>query len=243
METRNTAYGTLFIGENTELFAEAAKHINTVSAKTHHVTIGLSGGNSPKLFFRWMVETDALDEQARERVLWLTSDERFVARTHEESNFGNADKELFNPLEIPESRRLNWPTQVDPHSAPIVFNRKWDERFGAERCFDLCFLGMGDDGHTASLFPGSPLLGMDIYENFTCVNVPDKGWRLTITPAGLKRCRKIVVMVHGKGKAERLKAVLEGAYNPDLMPIQILRDCAEQTVWLVDNEAASLLSQ
>jgi 6-phosphogluconolactonase len=241
METRETAYGTLTIGSETELFKKAAELINRSAQGGHRSRIGISGGNSPKVFYRWLVENNALTEDVIENALWSASDERFVPRNDPESNFGNCDKLLLDPLNIPEERRLNWPTQVDPHSAPIVFNRKWNERFGADRGFSICFLGMGEDGHTASIFPRSPILGTPIHENFTCVQVPEKGWRLTITPLGLTHCKQIVVMIHGKSKAKRLKAVLEGDGSIEDMPIKLLKEHADKTIWLVDTEAASLL--
>ena len=111
-----------------------------------------------------------------------------------------------------------------------------------EAGFDLCLLGMGDDGHTASLFPLSPLIESGVEESFASVGVTGKGWRLTITPAGLQRCSQIVVSVQGSGKAAALKKALEGPFEPYKIPIQLLRHAAERVIWLLDEAAAAELS-
>lgn len=236
----DTQYGKFIIGDRESLFGHIQAFISAevpadgMSAKV----IGLTGGSTPKAFYRWMIENER-DCKGWERLYWSVTDERMVSLEDDESNFGNADRMMLQPMGISEGRKLPWPVQVDPHSASSVLNRRWIDSFGANKSFDLCFLGMGDDGHTASIFPGSPLLGAKISEYFTCVDVPGKGWRLTVTEAGLARSEKIVVLVTGKGKAERLKAVIDepkGSY-----PIQVLAEISDKVVWLVDNEAASQL--
>lgn len=234
----DTQYGKIIIEDREELFGHIQAFIaETVPAEGNlSKVIGLTGGSTPKAFYRWMIENQR-ECSGWDRLHWSVSDERMVALEDEESNFGNADRMLLQPMGINDSQKLPWPVQVDPHSASSVFNRRWEDTFGSEKAFDLCFLGMGDDGHTASLFPGSPLLGAQIKDSFTCVDVPDKGWRLTITEAGLARCEQIVVLVTGAAKAQRLKAVLnepQGSY-----PIQILASMASRVVWLVDREAAA----
>ena len=98
---------------------------------------------------------------------------------------------------------------------------------------------MGDDGHTASIFPGSPLLKKGEHRLFAAIEVPGKGWRLTITPAGLRGCGLIVVMALGLPKAAMLKRVQAGPYDPAKTPVQILRECRDRVVWLVDSAAVS----
>jgi 6-phosphogluconolactonase len=237
----DTQYGKIIIEDREQLFA----HIQAFISESVPVgggpsrVVGLTGGSTPKAFYRWMIENKH-DCNGWDRLHWSVTDERMVALEDDESNFGNADRLMLEPMGIADSLKMPWPVQVDPHSASSVLNRRWTEMFGFEKAFDLCFLGMGDDGHTASIFPGSPLLGADIGESFTCVDVPGKGWRLTITEAGLQRCERIVVLVTGAAKAQRLKAVLnepQGSY-----PIQILSKMAAKVVWLVDREAAAELS-
>lgn len=238
LDTRN---GTLVIGARDRLFERAAELMEQAGREKRVFSIALTGGSTPKAFYRWAVEGDHVPGIARTRAVWTVSDERMVPLESGESNFGNADRMLLTPLGVEARNKFPWPVEVDAHSAVVVFNRKWTDRFGGETGFDLCFLGMGDDGHTASIFPGSPLLEWDAEENFTCVDVPDKGWRLTITATGLSRCRMIVVMVTGKGKAAVLREVMEGGGSEEY-PVQILSRFRERTIWLADEEAAGELS-
>jgi 6-phosphogluconolactonase len=106
--------------------------------------------------------------------------------------------------------------------------------------FDLCFLGMGADCHTASLFPGSPLLSDSVEESFAAVEPSGKGWRLTITPLGLRRCGRVVVIVTGEGKAAAVREVFHGSENTQVCPIQALKDLPDKVIWLMDPSAAKL---
>ena len=98
---------------------------------------------------------------------------------------------------------------------------------------------MGDDAHTASLFPGTPLLRNEGGELFAAQEVPGKGWRLTITPAGLRACGQIVVLALGANKAPALARVLHGPDDVLNTPSQILKTCADRVLWLVDEPAAA----
>jgi 6-phosphogluconolactonase len=157
----------------------------------------------------------------------------------EDSNFGNADRMFLSPMEIADGHKCPWPVMVDHHSAAIAFEQNWSDKFGVDVAFNLCFLGMGDDGHTASIFPKSPLLGIDSKSFFSSVEVPGKGWRLTATPHGLSSSSEIIILVTGAKKAERLKSVMTEPYGS--YPVQILKNCFEKVTWLVDDEAAKLI--
>jgi 6-phosphogluconolactonase len=85
------------------------------------------------------------------------------------------------------------------------------------------------------------LLGAGLQDNFTAIEWPGRGWRLTITEAGLARCARIVVVANGSNKAAVLTAILRGPYEPKKLPSQILRACASRVTWLVDEAAAASL--
>lgn len=234
-----TPYGTLEVMDGEAIFAATAGRIESVAAEGSTRTVGLTGGSTPKAFYAWAREARPFSAKALKRLRWYASDERMVPLESEESNFGVADRGLLTPLGVGEQNKFPWPTMVDPHSAAGSFNMRWAERHGPGTGFDLCLLGMGDDGHTASIFPGSPLLDTPIADSFTCVDVPGKGWRLTITRAGLALCREIVITVTGARKAGVLKAVLEG--EPGAFPVQLLAEHRERVTWLVDPAAAAQL--
>ncbi len=223
-----------------DIFRATVRFIEDAVADGENRSIGLTGGSTPKAFYAWAAENRPFSASVMSEALWYTSDERMVPLESEESNFGVADRGMLTPLGITAEKKCPWEVGVDPHSAANVVNSRWNERHGAHSAFDLCLLGMGDDGHTASIFPGSPLLHTPIPELFTCVDVPGKGWRLTISRNGLNRCRKIVITVTGANKANVLKAVFEGA--DDQYPVQILKDVQERVTWLLDKDAAAGLS-
>jgi 6-phosphogluconolactonase len=241
VKEHKTACGTLKIGSLEDIFRQVID-ILEVTAATYGdpFSIGLTGGSTPKAFYEWAVKRKAISQTVLSQAMWSVSDERMVSPDDPESNFGNADRMLLTPLGVPDHRKLNWPMMLDPHSVALMVERRWQERFGHGKTFDLCFLGMGDDGHTASIFPGSPMLGAIAPGTlFASVDVPGKGWRISITPDGLNASGKVVVMVTGSAKAERLKEVLQG--EPDRYPVQLLSRFPEKVEWLIDEDAAALL--
>jgi len=171
------------------------------------------------------------------------ADERHVPASEDDSNWGNAWRGWLCAVNPPPDRRLPWPTDLDPHAAAELYSGVFGERFGdARRTYDLCLLGMGDDLHTASLFPRCPLLGADDPRSFAAVQWPGKGWRLTLTEAGLRRCGEVVVLVTGAKKADVLREALYGAFDPQNRPVQVLAGLKDRVTWLIDPAAAEKLA-
>ena len=106
--------------------------------------------------------------------------------------------------------------------------------------FDLVLLGMGDDGHTASLFPYTKSMHT---AHWVAGHYVHKlaAWRITLTPAALNAAANVIFLVSGAGKAERLRQVITGPYQPDILPAQLIRPTDGHLLWMVDTEAASLL--
>jgi len=233
-------YGTLQVGTLDETFRLMVDILRVAqTGKNSPITVGLSGGSTPKAFYQWAVREKALPDAVVKNCLWLTSDERCVPLASDDSNFGNADRLLLTPLGVPEKAKGPWPVELPPVDCAAAFNALWNLLQGAQKGFDVCFLGMGDDGHTASLFPGCPLIGSGLADNFAAVEWPGRGWRLTITEAGLARCARVVVLANGANKASVLKAILRGPYDPKKLPSQIHRAYASRVTWLVDEAAAA----
>ncbi len=241
MKTGKTPYGSVVVGEEEELFRLALE-----LAEDHcgHGTVpkpslAMAGGSTPKAFFDFCREHNAIPKQFVDHGVWYTSDERMVPISSDESNFGNLDRLLLRHYEIKEENKYPWPTDMSPAEAAHVFNDMWNKQRGPAECFDVCFLGIGDDCHTASLFPHSPLLASQVKENFASVEVPGRGSRLTVTPHGFSRCGIIVVMAMGESKAVPLLSIFSSISQPDLRPAQLLSHYSEKVTWLLDSAAAA----
>lgn len=246
MKELSSSYGRVFIGTKEDCFRTAvfvAEGQRGQMPPRKHFTWALTGGSTPKEWYQWCVAKDALSPTTVATTHWFVSDERYVRPDSFESNFGNADRLLLKPLGIPADRKHPWSTNIAPGMAAVEFGRTNAQWFGRDRTFDVCFVGMGDDAHTLSLFPGSPLLRDDGGSYFAAIDVPEKGWRLTLTPSGLKACGLVVVMVLGESKAEALHRVLAGEYDSKSAPAQVMKSLREKVVWLVDEAAAAKFVQ
>ncbi len=242
MKELATSYGRVFIGTKedgfrTAVFLAAAQRGKNTGRP--YFTWALTGGTTPAEWYRWCVAQQALPPPLLAGTQWFTSDERHVPLDSPDSNFGNAARQLLAPLAVPAAKMHPWPVALPAPDAANEFARQSAAWFQPGKAFDLCFLGLGPEGHTASFFPGSPLLESDGGAFFAAVNVPGKGWRLTITPTGLRACGLIVVIVSGAAKAEAMHRVLAGPYDPETVPAQILKSCSSQVVWLLDEAAAA----
>lgn len=242
MKELSSSYGRVLIGSPDDCFRTAvflAEGQRGRQPRRRHFTCALSGGGTPQTWYRWCVAQAAWSPGLLATAHWFVSDERYVRIDSYESNFGSADRLLLRPLGIPAERKHPWSTGLPPGLAAIDYGRLGAAWFGPRRTFDVCFLGLGADGHTASIFPGSPLLAGDGGQFFAAVDVPDRGWRLTVTPSGLRAAGLLVVLVLGADKADILHQMLTEKTDPVLRPAQLLRDCAPNTVWLVDEAAAA----
>ncbi len=233
-----TPAGTVRILTREESFAELARRINDLGARGP-ASVGLSGGSTPKAFYAWAVQTKALSAASIERIDWHVSDERCVPLASDDSNFGHAARGMLDALGVPSARRFPWPVELAPNAAAAAYEAAWVKR-SPTKAFDLCILGLGDDSHIASLWPQCPLIGQKAGPRFTSTEWPGRGWRLTITEAGLAQCAAIVVLVVGASKAPALSFIANGPFDPALHPGQVLRAHASRVTWLADQAAALL---
>lgn len=236
-------YGRVVVGPTESLFARAVRLIETeyLRKRTGSFTVALSGGSTPKDWFTWVVAHRAFSPELLAAAHFTVSDERVVPLDSEDSNFGNARRVLLEPLKIPAARSHPWPVDLSPTEAAEAYAQNLTALTGPKESYGVCMLGMGEDTHTASFFPGSALLEDDGGVSFAAVNTPQRGWRLTITPTGLRTCGLIVVMALGAGKAQALRRVMIGEEEWSKVPSKILSTASDRVVWLVDELAASEL--
>ena len=233
-----------------ELSREAAARFQRLAAESiaaaGRFTVALSGGSTPRALYRLLAEPPSRDAIDWPRVHLFWGDERFVPADHPDSNYRLAREAFITRVPIPPENVHPIPTKGgDPEAAADQYEETL-RRFlvpleGEMPRFDLVLLGLGADGHTASLFPASPALDED-----RCLVVATyvpklAAWRLTLTPPVLRRARHVIFLVCGPDKASPLREVLQGPYAPHRLPAQLVRPEEGDLTWLVDEAAASLL--
>ena len=131
--------------------------------------------------------------------------------------------------------------ELDPDLAAAAYHEELMSVFQSTPRFDLMFLGLGTDGHTASLFPGSPALKET--RRWVVAHYVDalSAWRITLTPPILNAARRLVFLVSGESKADPLRDVLQGDPTPESLPAQVVQPRKGQTTWMVDQAAAAQL--
>lgn len=205
--------------------------------------VALSGGSTPVSMYKHLVDESMVSEVEWQRVIFFWSDERCVPPDHPDSNYGAAARELIEHLDVPEANVHRMKGEIEPRIAAREYEadvRQWVH--GDPPRFDLLLLGMGDDGHTASLFPGTP--AVQEYERLVTENYVPKleANRISFTRTLINAASEVIVLVTGKEKAEALKAVLEGPRDEDKYPAQIIAPGSGNVLWLADNDAAQRLS-
>lgn len=211
------------------------------------VSIALAGGSTPKGLYEQLAKPELASHVPWDRVHVFWGDERHVPPDHPDSNYRMAYEALLRHVPVPPAHihRIHGelPDAAEAAARYEEDIRKFFARYSATRPqFDVIVLGMGADGHTASLFPGSPA----IHETTKLVVAswiePLQAFRITMTPVVFNAARIVWFLVSGKEKSLALKAVLEGPDDPDTYPAQIVRPAEGQVIWLIDEAAASLLT-
>ncbi len=201
-------------------------------------TLAVSGGNTPRLMFEWMAR-QAFDWS---RIQLFQVDERCVPPDSEQSNYRMMRESLLETARIPARQIHRVQTELTPEEAARIYVEEIRAILkpapGELPLFDVIQLGMGPDGHTASLFPGEALVE-DREGVAAAVWVEKfKQHRVTLLPGVLRRARQTLCLVTGLDKAEALEAVLRGPLDATHLPVQLI---APQAVWYIDGSAGSKL--
>jgi 6-phosphogluconolactonase len=205
--------------------------------------VALNGGNTPTRLFQ-LLATDFREQVDWSKAHLFWGDERCVVPDDPGSSYGQARKILLDRVPIPDSNIHRIKGELGPAEAAkeysLVLKRLSSPPLEWPR-FDLVYLGMGEDGHTASLFPGSTV---DIAESVIPVTAHYQDRpadRVTLTPVVFNSARKVSFVVTGEKKAITLAEVLSDRYNPELYPAQRIRPREGKLIWLVDEGAAGKL--
>lgn len=202
-------------------------------------TLGLSGGKTPKPIYELLADAPYLTRIEWPKVEIFFCDERCVPPEHADSNFRMIRETLLDYVDIPPANIHRMRGEIDPETAATEYGRMLKERFGDDG-LDLALLGMGEDGHTASLFPGSAALKE--MEHRCVANFMDKlnTWRLTLTIPFLNRSHEALIPVTGASKATRVQEVLEGIGDAEPLPVQLINPATGQLLWFLDTGAAGM---
>ncbi len=195
----------------------------------------LAGGNTPKSLYEKLAQVSLPWEQFE--IFW--GDERYVPPDHPESNEGMARQAWLNQVKIPPGQIHPMPTQFpEPAQAAASYEHTLQDYFQtiglAHPQFDLVLLGMGPDGHTASLFPKTAALS--VKDRLVTVGQKDDQPRLTLTAKAINQARCVLFLVAGSNKQQALTQVLTGAGEPQIYPARLIHP-QETLIWLLDHEA------
>ncbi|MEO8075688.1 MAG: 6-phosphogluconolactonase [Acidobacteriota bacterium] len=208
----------------------------------------LSGGSTPLGLYRRLASAACRDRIDWSRVHLFWGDERCVPPSHYSSNFGAARAALIDAVPVPPVQVHRMHGEDAPDSAATAYEAVLRatvgvSEFGGPGALDLVLLGLGTDGHTASLFPGMPS-GRVITRWVVAEHVDTvRGWRITMTPPLLNAAHAVLFLVSGADKAGALSAVLEGPSRPSALPARRIAESGHHVRWLIDEPAAAQLTR
>ncbi|MFL6215013.1 MAG: 6-phosphogluconolactonase [Blastocatellia bacterium] len=243
-----------------EVALKAARHFARLADQyvvgCGRFTVALSGGSTPRAMFSLLAGAPFADTVPWDSIHFFWGDERGVPPDHADSNYRMARETLLSKVPVPVENIFRIPAELsDPATAAEQYEATLINHFckqatssgtaplGGLPRFDLIFLGMGPDGHTASLFPGTAALS--ITDRVVVANYVEKfgAHRITLTAPTINNARNVTFVVAGPDKADALHEVLEGAYNPELYPSQLIHPSHGSLLWMVDEAAAVRLTE
>lgn len=232
-----------------EIYDELAALVNAATARfialarqsilEHGVfRVVLAGGSTPRPVYEALAARHAEIDWSHVHLFW--GDERCVPPDHPDSNYHMAHAALIEHVPIPTANVHRMEGERDPVQAAAAYETLLRKEFSDQRIphFDLILLGMGDDGHTASLFPGTPAVHES--QKWVVGHYIEKlnTWRLTLTPAALNAAAHLIFVVSGANKADMLVNVLRYDGQEAVYPSQVVQPTAGSLTWMVDKDAA-----
>lgn len=203
--------------------------------------VALSGGSTPKVIFDVLAEEYA-DKIDWENIHFYWGDERCVEPTDEQSNYAMTVHHLFSKIDVPEQNIHRIKGENSPEDEALRYAELLAKNLGAPKgspCFDLVILGMGDDGHTASIFPHEiQLWGQP--QNCVVATHPSSGQkRVSITGDVINSAKEVIFLVTGTSKAEKVDEILHAKASYETYPATLVNPLSEKLSWFLDEAASS----
>ena len=207
--------------------------------------VAISGGTTPRVMFALLTSNPFVSQIPWDKLYLYWVDERSVPPDHPDSNYRMTSEALLSKVPLPSNHIFRMEGELAPEVAAARYEATIRNSFRLEGAqtptFDLVLLGMGDDGHTASLFPHTE--GLENITDLVIANhVPQKDtWRISLTFPVINQGREVAFLIEGSAKAQVLHDVLLGPYQPETFPSQLIRPSSGQLTFLLDTAAAAKL--
>lgn len=253
--------GDVRVYENLDELSRAAANdfvirSNSAIQKNGKCCVALSGGNTPKSLFQVLSvpkPDGVLDQIDWQRIHLFWGDERYVSKSSSTSNFRMTQEYLLLKVPIPKENVHPIPTKdPDPEVSAANYEDLLKDEFGIAEgelpIFDVIYLGLGPDGHTASLFSGTKVVQSYCDGTENAARLVASAWveefkmyRITLTPSVINNAWCVQFLISGADKSETLKEVIKGAYRPDKFPAQLINPTQGELIWYLDKQAAQAL--
>lgn len=223
-----------------DLFVRQARE---AVARSGRFLVALSGGSTPLRTYELLARPPWRDQAPWPKIHFFWSDERCVDIDDERSNAGMAKRALLRHVPVDPAQVHPIQCDQDPEAGASAYNELLQNYLPtAEPALDLIFLGLGTNGHTASLFPYNPVLEEKVLWAADVFIVEEQLHRVTMTPTLINASRTVVFLVYGQEKAQILKTVLEEAPpDPQRLPVQLIQPVNGRLIWMVDRSATTLI--
>lgn len=218
------------------------KDIQKILKEKEHYDLVLSGGSTPKALYKLLASLPWREQIEWNKIRFFMGDERYVPFEDNRNNGKMAFENLLNYVPVLKDNVYLMDTTLAPEASARMYEKLLHDLYdGQPATFDLVLLGMGDDGHTLSLFPGTEV----VHETEKWVAAPfvkvQDMHRITLTQTPVKKANAVAFLTTGNKKAKTLKEVLQGSYQPDKYPSQVINSMNKNVHWFMDDAAASKL--
>ena len=216
------------------------EYIRRVLMQQDRFTLALSGGSTPQKLHKVLASSPYKEKIDWSKIHFFWGDERAVPFEDERNNARMAFDSLLDQVPVKKEQIHLMRTDVKPEEAAIEYEAILHKYFnGKGKTFDLVLLGMGDDGHTLSLFPGTAIVNeKDAWVNSFYLT-PQSMYRISLTAPVVNLSAAVAFLVTGQNKADTLKQVLNGSFQPEKFPSQLIKPLNGELHWFVDEAAAS----